>query len=103
MKNKEADTVNQAMKKILKHLGTPESIYCDEGSEFTKNKFLQLLDDDKIKIIYATNHAPFVESFNRTMKSIIYKSWNTMVLQGGLISYKVCFMHIIQLFTVPQK
>ena len=33
MKNKEADTVNQAMKKILKHLGTPESIYCYEGSD----------------------------------------------------------------------
>ena len=73
MKNKEADTVNQAMKKILKNLGTPESIYCDEGSEFTNNKFLQLLDDDKIKILYATNHAPFVESFNRTMKRMIYK------------------------------
>ncbi len=25
----------------------------------------------KIEIIYATNHAPFVESFNRTMKSMM--------------------------------
>ena len=94
MKNKEADTVKQALKKILKHLGTPETIYCDEGSEFTNNKFLQLLDDDKIKIIYATNHAPFVESFSRTMKHMIYKymkhncitSW-TDIIQSLLHAY----------------
>ena len=63
MKDKEADTCTKAMENIFKRMGVPESIYCDEGSEFTNKKFLQMLDSKNIKIIYATNHAPFVESF----------------------------------------
>jgi hypothetical protein len=47
------------MENIFKRLGVPETIYCDEGSEFTNKKFLQMLDSKNIKIIYATNHAPF--------------------------------------------
>ncbi len=43
MKDKEADTCNKAMENIFKRLGVPDSIYCDEGSEFTNKKFLQLL------------------------------------------------------------
>jgi hypothetical protein len=71
MKDKEADTRNKARENIIKHLGVPESIYCDMGSEFTNQKFLQLLENKSIKIIYATNHAPFVESFNRTMNRMM--------------------------------
>ena len=71
MKDKEADTCTKAMENIFKRLGIPETIYCDEGSEFTNNKFIQMLDKHKIEIIYATNHAPFVESFNRTMKRMM--------------------------------
>jgi hypothetical protein len=44
------------------------------------------LDKHKIEIIYATNHAPFVESFNRTMKRMMDRymeandipSWTTI-------------------------
>ena len=71
MKDKESDTCTKAMENIFKRLGIPETIYCDEGSEFTNNKFIQMLDKHKIEIIYATNHAPFVESFNRTMKRMM--------------------------------
>ena len=71
IKDKEADTCTKAMENIFKRLGNPETIYCDEGSEFTNNKFIQMLDKHKIEIIYATNHAPFVESFNRTMKRMM--------------------------------
>jgi ribonucleotide monophosphatase NagD (HAD superfamily) len=46
----------------------------------------KLLDKHKIEIIYATNHAPFVESFNRTMKRMMDRymeandipSWTTI-------------------------
>ena len=71
MKDKESNTCNKAMESIFKRMGIPESIYCDEGSEFTNKKFLDLLASHKIEIIYATNHAPFVESFNRTMKRMM--------------------------------
>jgi len=71
MKDKEANTCNTAMEAILQRMGIPETIYSDEGSEFTNKKFLDLLKSKKIEIIYATNHAPFVESFNRTMKRMM--------------------------------
>ena len=61
MKDKESDTCNKAIENIFKRLGKTESIYCDEGSEFTNKNFLQLMDTENIKMIYATNHAPFVE------------------------------------------
>ncbi len=35
------------------------------------SKFIQLLEKYKIEIIYATNDAPFVASFNRTMKRMM--------------------------------
>ena len=86
MKDKESTTCNKAMEKIFDRLGIPETIYSDEGSEFTNNSFIQLLDKHKIEIIYATNHAPFVESFNRTMKRMMDRymeandipSWTTI-------------------------
>ena len=71
MKDKEATTCNKAMESIFKRMGIPDTIYSDEGSEFTNKKFLDLLASHKIEIIYATNHAPFVESFNRTMKRMM--------------------------------
>ena len=72
LKDKEADTCNKAMDNIFKSLGIPESIYCDEGSEFTNKKFPQLLDSKNIKITYATNHAPFVESFNSMYVNLFF-------------------------------
>jgi hypothetical protein len=86
MKDKEATTCNKAMEKIFDRLGIPKTIYSDEGSEFTNNSFIQLLNKHKIEIIYATNHAPFVESFNRTMKRMMDRymeandipSWTTI-------------------------
>ena len=71
MKDKEAKTCNAAIEKVFNRLGIPKSIYCDEGSEFTNKSFLQILEKHKIEIIYATNHAPFVESFNRTIKRML--------------------------------
>ena len=86
MKDKESKTCNAAMEKIFDRLGIPETIYSDEGSEFTNGSFLKLLEKHKIEIIYATNHAPFVESFNRTMKRMMDRymeandvsSWSTI-------------------------
>jgi hypothetical protein len=69
MKDKESTPCNKAMEKVFDRVGMiPETIYSDEDSEFTNNFFFQLLEKHKIEILYATNHAPFIESFNRTMK-----------------------------------
>ncbi len=65
MKDKKSNTCNKAMEKIFDWLGIPETIYFDEGSEFTNKSFIRLLEKHKIEIIYATNHASFVELFNK--------------------------------------
>ena len=80
MKDKESSTCNKVIENIFKRLGVSDSIYCNEGSEFTNKKILQLLETKNIKIIYATNHAPFVESFNRTMKRMMdrYMEFNEL-------------------------
>ena len=53
--------------------GIPKTIYSDQGSEFKNNTFQKLLDKHNIQIIFALGHAPFVESFNKTMNNRMMK------------------------------
>jgi len=71
-KKNEIETTN-AMKIILDKMGVPESIYCDEGTEFNNKHFKKLLSDNNIELILTLRHAPFVERFNRTIKEMLYK------------------------------
>ena len=54
-------------------MGIPKTIYSDKGSEFNNAVFLNLMKKNNIQVIFAIGHAPFVESFNRTMKNRMYK------------------------------
>src|ERR1700678_1404186 len=69
MKRKSAPQVTEAMEKILKRMGKPEYVYCDEGTEFNNALFKKLMNDNKIEIIFTLGHAPMVERFNRTLKN----------------------------------
>jgi hypothetical protein len=71
MKNKTAETVTAGFKKILKKMGIPENIYCDEGAEFTSGVFGKLMKEKKINIIFLLGHAPFIERFHRTLKRML--------------------------------
>jgi hypothetical protein len=73
LKTRDKETVVEAFEKILKSMGIPKTIYSDMGSEFDNKEFQKVLDKYNIKIIFAIDHAPFVESFNRTMKNRLYK------------------------------
>ena len=73
LKDREQTTTTKAFEKILNNLGIPKTIYSDQGSEFKNNTFQKLLDKHNIKIIFALGHAPFVESFNKTMKNRMMK------------------------------
>ena len=44
-----------------------------KGSEFKNSEFQKVLDNHKIQIIFALNHAAFVEAFNKTMKNRLIK------------------------------
>lgn len=73
IKKKDETNVVTAMEVLIKKMGTPEMVYCDEGSEFTSKAFKDLMEKYGIKIIYTTRHAPFVERFNRTIKNMMSK------------------------------
>ena len=69
LKDRNQDTVTDAFTKILNHMGIPKTICSDQGSEFKNETFQNLLDKHKIQIIFALGHAPFVEVFNKTIKT----------------------------------
>ena len=73
MKERDSTTSTKAMSMILNNMGIPKTIYSDKGSEFNNTEFLNLMKKHNIQVIFAIGHAPFVESFNRTMKNRMYK------------------------------
>lgn len=54
-------------------MGVPKTIYSDQGSEFENSTFHNLLDKHNMQIVFALGHAPFVEVFNRTLKTMMMK------------------------------
>jgi transposase InsO family protein len=69
LKDREQSTVTtaSAFNKMLSTIGTPKTIYSDQGSEFKNATFQKLLDKHNITIIFALSHAPFIEDFNKTI------------------------------------
>ncbi len=54
-------------------MGTPKTVFTDKGSEFKNGEFQKVIDNHKIQIIFALNHAALVEAFNKTMKNRLIK------------------------------
>ena len=73
LKDREQTTTTKAFEKILDNMGIPKTILYDQGPEFKNNTFQKVLDKHKIQSIFALEHAPFVESFNKTMKNRMMK------------------------------
>jgi len=73
MKKRDSKTTAEAIKLLFKKMGVPKTIYSDQGTEFNNKDVLKILEDNNVKIIFALDHAPFVESFNKTMKNKLYK------------------------------
>ncbi len=61
------------MSEILKRMGIPKFIYCDEGTEFNNEQFLNLMKENGIEVIFSLTHAQMVERLNRTIKELLYK------------------------------
>ena len=83
MKKRDTKAITDAFQKILDVMGTPESVYSDDGSEFKSEKdktnpyedggFVTMLKKKNIKQIFTPTHAPMVERFNRTIKEKLEK------------------------------
>lgn len=79
LKNKNADTVLDAFKQIIKNAGQPLKIISDNGSEFLNkymNKYL-----NSLSIFHETNDVGYhkalgiIDAFSRTLKNKIYKGF----------------------------
>ena len=68
MKKKDANTTLDALKSILKEMGKPSEIFCDDGSEFTNKLVGKYCQDNDIELIFGIGHAPYVERFHRYLK-----------------------------------
>lgn len=76
LKDKSADSLLEAFKKILKMSGRkPEKIHADRGSEFINRKFQTFLKQKNIGFYHTNNEtkASVVERFNRTFKQRMYR------------------------------
>lgn len=73
MKKKDEKETVRAMRVLLEKMGTPEMIYCDEGSEFNNKGFKKLMDEYGIELVLTMRHAGVVERFNRTIKNMMSK------------------------------
>lgn len=75
-KNKSANVVFTQFKSIIESLQTkPAKVHSDKGSEIKNKTFNKYCNDNNIKQIYSENiqKSAFVERFNRTLESLIYK------------------------------
>jgi transposase InsO family protein len=76
LKDKRGETVLEAFKSVLESAkDKPRIIVCDRGTEFHNAKFKKFCVDNQI-FLYTPDssiHAAYVERFNRTLQSLIYK------------------------------
>lgn len=73
---KHASVVLEGFKSILREAGEkPKILVMDRGTEFTNKQFTEFCEnnDIEIKTPYSSIHAAFIERFNRTLQSLIYK------------------------------
>jgi hypothetical protein len=73
LKDRKAPAILEAMQEVIDTLGKPESIYSDEGVEFTSKKFKQFIKDENIDQIFTLGHASMIERWNRTLKEMLQK------------------------------
>ena len=78
LKNKNAETVTNAMEQILKSakFRLPNKLYVDQGTEFHNTRFKSLMEDYNIHMYTTTTvlrHANIIERFWRTLKSYMFR------------------------------
>ena len=71
MRNKDSNSVYQALQVIFKKMGFPMSVYSDDDGAF-KAKVKQFFDGEGINHIVTLTHANVVERFIRTIKNGIH-------------------------------
>ena len=68
IENRQPIELISALKLIFKSMGTPKQLYSDEESRFRAKVLFRFMNDNDIKHIQTSTHAPSAERFIRTFK-----------------------------------
>ena len=82
IENRQPIELISALKLIFQSMGTPKQLYSDEESSFRAKVFFRFMNDNDIKHIQTSTHAPSAERFVRTFKYNLYRRLD------GLKQYK---------------
>ena len=73
IENRQPIELISALKLIFRSMGTPKQLYSDEESSFRAKVFSRFINDNDIKHIQTSTHAPSAERFIRTFKYNLYR------------------------------
>ena len=74
LSDKKPEQFVEALKRIFKEIGgKPKTLFSDQEGSLSSKLVDNFLKKENIKYIITRNHAPFVESFIRTFKRMIFK------------------------------
>ena len=75
IENRQPIELISALKLIFRSMGKPKQLYPDEESSFRAKVFFRLINENDIKHVQTSTHAPSVERFIRTFKEIYIEDW----------------------------
>ena len=73
IENRQPIELISALKLIFKSMGIHKQLYSDEESSFRAKVFFRSMNDNDIKHVQTSTHAPSVERFIRTSKDNLYR------------------------------
>ena len=75
IENKQPIELISAWGLIFQSMGEPKQLYSDGESSFKAKVFFRFMNDNDIKHIQTSTHAPSAERFIRTFKDNILEGW----------------------------
>ena len=73
IKNRQPTELISALKPIFQSMGKPKQSYADEESSFRAKLFFRIINENDIKHMQTSTHAPSAERFIRTFKDSLYR------------------------------
>ena len=73
IENRQPIELLSALKLIFQSMGTPKQLYSDEESSFRAKVFFRFMNDNDIKHVQTSTHAPSAERFIRTFIDNLYR------------------------------
>ena len=105
LKDKEGETVTEALKTIFKKRRKPQCLWTDKGKEYYNKNMKELLEKNNITL-YSTEYeekSSACERWNRRIKTKIGNSLLSRVIPNILTYYQKYWSSIITLNKVPLK